>query len=118
MTIITQENDLVNYNNITRITTVQLSSDEKENEEQIYLLFGITNNSAITDSELETLAVQILNPASVINSAILDGVVFFGYFFSQQQNDSALTKIIDAIRNKDEIVKIPIFTSAFNSKDE
>lgn len=105
MTIVTQENELVNYDNISKITAVQLTT--KNEDDEIVLLFAITNNSIVSDSELEQLAIDILNPATALNSAVLDGVVFLGYFNDMTSSNLAIEKIKNAIQEDKAIVEIP-----------
>ena len=69
MTIITQEEDFVNYNAIKRISSFTVDISESEDEEKnVYILLAFENNSSVTTDDIEE------------NANAINGVIHLGVY--------------------------------------
>lgn len=99
MTIITQEDDLINYDSIKRITSfVAEVQDEETNEStDLCVVIAFDNNSKVTDEDI----------ASSSDLDVIDGVINLGVYNNHEECDSAISSLISALKSNESVFKMP-----------
>ena len=96
MTIITQEEDFVNYNAIKRISSFTVDISESEDEEKnVYILLAFENNSSVTTDDIEE------------NANAIDGVIHLGVYGNREELDSVIASLTEALKRNEPVFVMP-----------
>jgi len=96
MTIITQEEDFVNYNAIKRISSFTVDISESEDEEKnVYILLAFENNSSVTTDDIEE------------NANAIDGVIHLGVYGYRDELNSVIASLTEALKHNEPVFVMP-----------
>ena len=102
MTIITQEEDLVNYDSIKRISSFAVSVSESEESDtdgqEVYVLLAFENNSSVTTEDV----IESMNAIDTI-----DGVIHLGVYGYVDELDTVVSNLIDALKRNEQVFVMP-----------